>query len=510
MAGRQKLKKFCRIHLWVEAQDDELATAIRNLCMEGHLSGRSGVTFLYPDKKARAEIVSLTYSEPDQAVKILESLILPRCIKTASEFRSGDVGSKLGVALEVEKVTGSEVTLKGGAVLVPATDFVPLRKDNLAVWKVKSGTVPTTGPEYKWRNARQKGPVGGGEGANAFRTALAMGVEEAFSSCMVLNGCRSQHPYLASVLGLLAHLEKTAPDELAKVLPVLDRDPMASFYLLVEPYKGLPGQEGPNSSDFLLAGSTIKDWDGKTAPNGPQSLEYFFGSSVPGKELASAQDRQDVGRAVVPKVYSDPGGVRQAVDTIRSNLLSKGSVSLGQKVCGQYDSFAAGNNVGSVQPVLPDATLQALAQGKKLWQDQVRFTIDSINAQMQGSYNPQDFKDLLEFVRDTMPGNDYAKECLLTSAVGGESVDVAPKSRIIALGTFINNTNFMYFPTPNEVIGGYWGGADQSPFSGIPPYNAERNKADRLAKMMPEAAAVPPCVIAFIQLDRGQTQLPGA
>src|SRR3990172_7321550 len=130
----KKLQKYCRIFQWVDAKDSDLAGAIRDLCMEGALSGgrHSGATFLFPSPGVRKQIVKDAYSaDPEKAIRLIEAHIVQDAVRTAAEFRKG-VGSRLGVALEVESGAGSSVVLKGGAKLKVAEDFHPLRKDNIA------------------------------------------------------------------------------------------------------------------------------------------------------------------------------------------------------------------------------------------------------------------------------------------------------------------------------------------------------------------------------------------
>ena len=72
MAG----KEICSIMRWLEAKDADLAAAIHELCMASHLSARpssTGVTFLYPSKAVRDEIVKL--NDSDRYVYSVEKLL---------------------------------------------------------------------------------------------------------------------------------------------------------------------------------------------------------------------------------------------------------------------------------------------------------------------------------------------------------------------------------------------------------------------------------------------------
>lgn len=145
------MKQFCKISVWLQQHDPDLLEIINNLCMLGNLSAakyKHGVTFIYPKQaKIRDEIKKHAYSnDPSQAIKTLESLILPFYIPTPAEF-TGEIGSYTGVKLEVEKTEANKVILKNGeAVLVPAADFKPFPDRRLAVWIMESGSMPLEGP----------------------------------------------------------------------------------------------------------------------------------------------------------------------------------------------------------------------------------------------------------------------------------------------------------------------------------------------------------------------------
>lgn len=255
MASKKKdqLSKYCRIFLWLSQQDPDFAGAIRDLCLEGALSpsGRSGVTFLYPkDKEYRAEIVQKAYSEEaDEAVQLIQSLIVPDCLKTGSDFERGPVGSRLGVRYVVEKADPKKVVLAGGVELAPAEDFSPLasRADSIAVWLVAKGRLPLTGEAYTPPQRKPKGAghaTGGAEPAgSAARATLARTLEAEYAACLA-GGEPRQNPYLKKVGGLLAHLQSNAPEALDRAALALDLDPVIAFYLLVEPYKTAGEQIG--------------------------------------------------------------------------------------------------------------------------------------------------------------------------------------------------------------------------------------------------------------------------
>ena len=262
----KKLHKYCRIFQWVETKDGAFATAIRDLCMESNLSGRqTGVTFLFPPEALRKQIVKDAYSkEPEKAVQLIRAHVVTTAALTGNDFSKG-VGTRLGIKLEVEDHGPSTVTLKNGAKLKLADDFTALGRDNLAVWVVESGEVPLEGPKFgvaafsrdKPRRNAAATAQGGAHNLND-RERLATAVEDAFSACMKKDRCVIRaDPYLTHVVSLLNFLKMNHLDEFVKILPMIDRDPAVTFYLLLEPYRLEPPYVLDNSVLFGQSG-----WNG--------------------------------------------------------------------------------------------------------------------------------------------------------------------------------------------------------------------------------------------------------
>src|SRR3989344_3112871 len=110
-----KISKYCRIFQWIEEKEPRLAYVIRELCLEGHLSpsGRfPGITFLYPkDEKYLDDIIDKFNSKPEEAEKIILSLIIPDALITGSDFTKNPIGSRLGIKYTVEKADSDKVML---------------------------------------------------------------------------------------------------------------------------------------------------------------------------------------------------------------------------------------------------------------------------------------------------------------------------------------------------------------------------------------------------------------
>jgi len=478
MSGRKKnqLSRFCRIYHWIEQEDPELAAAIRNLCMERNLTPHpksTGVTFLYPkEASVREEIIKLAYSdEADQAIKKIESLILPMLVATVADFR-GEVGSRLGVKFEVDKITGGKVTLKNEAVISIAPNFKPLKRDNIAVWIIESGVAPLDGPAFKtprkggaeprMHNSSLQAPL-------SARAQLAANVEGEFDRCMHNNRCRTNNPYLSKTVSLLTFLSQHHGDLLQCVLPLIDRDPAVSFYLLLEPYK-------TQKNDFLIPTSILfgaDGWNGAEAyEDAVAEFKHFF-DTIP-KQTALTSTNMDRGGPAIPKAFSEPSAVRSMVDIVRQRVLTGTTTSINttpQILHKTYASLGENNSIDGFGPIFPDATIVATRNGKKLWQDEFRFVLHGMLRELMDEqiYTTQTFSNVVHMLRFGRPGDNYAEEAIFSNLVAYQpgNGDVAPADRFKMLITFINSTDFLYAAIPEAFVGDIWvekrvGGAENA------------------------------------------------
>lgn len=461
MAG-DKQKRYCTIIDWLRQNDSELYDALDQLCMLGNLTpkGRgSGTTFLVPDTKARAEILKGAASDSDaqidKAVDLVKAHILPVSAATAADMR-GEVGSLLGVKLETESVSGGEVRLKGGAVLAPEPSFRAQRRDNIHVWRVKSGEVPLSGPEFTRSRVRR----GGAEASASLgsRALLARRTEQTFQT--------NRGIYLEQVVSLLGFLKRNHQDLYTCVLPLVDRDPTVSFYILVEPYK--------TSGPYLLPDAVLvgdDGWQGAVAYQGSavECLEQFLSSiQGAGGEALLFRDPQKVSNARM-----------QVQDSMNSQAQSaRTTPEMLQRIYAAFtnEGSPSQNQLAGVGPILPASTLRAVQGGKKLWQDMLRFRLHAMMAELARDGYPQDgYADVLIFIRSMMPGNDYSAE--VKPYLSAPQSQVAPTFQ--ELCAFNGSTDFLYVALPKENVGS-WGSASVSGGADAQPYNAETSKIQHL------------------------------
>jgi hypothetical protein len=459
MASKKKAptRKYCRIHQWVSDQDPKFANAIRELCLEGALSGgRSGVTFLYPkDEAYRAEIVEKAFSmDADKAVEMVNSLIIPMYLASGKDFSEQDIGSRGGVKFDVKSADSGKVKLDGDVELTLSDDFVPLdnRQGSLAVWIVSKGRPPLTGAPFKAGAGRPKKTEGGAERkyhggreelARGDRALLATAVEAAYGQSVL---ARTPNPYLCKSVSLLNYLRLSRPELYGAVLPLIDYEPIVTFYILLEPYKRTGEYILPNDVLFGEGG-----WGGaEIYSDAVREYEAHF-AAAPGAAGADA--------SAVPAIYRDRAAVAAQVDQLRAQFARGSKPRDAPKiVCEMYATLAAQNSIAGLGPILPAATLRIISGAKKLWQDELRFHLHYTLRELRAApFSASEFNsEVVQTLRNMRPGNNYDRETSLTNP-GDLQWNTSPSMELLLLNKFVNSTDFLYFAVPPSLVGD-WGG----------------------------------------------------
>lgn len=438
---------------WVEAQDSGFASAIRDLCMDGALTGRGGgTTLLYPTDDVRAAIVEGAYStEPENAVALINAHIITSAAKSTSDFRKG-LGTLHGIKLEVEAANGRTVTLRGGAHIKAAGDFSPGRGDKVAVWVVEEGEIPLEGPAYQQAKRGRRGTAEKRERVSSpsatanNRVMVAARVERAYDVAMRRDRCRTEDPYLTHVVSLLNFLRSHKAKLYETVRPLVDRDPAVSFYLLVEPYKTV-------GDDYTLGDDVL------FGPEGWNEARMYEEAV---SEFESVFEHSDA-PPDAPLSARGMDHVRSAVDNTRLGILGddgrKGNkVATPKDIREAYELLCSGNTIAGTGDILPKSTCQALTASKKLWQDELRF---AVHAQFQDlrrmpAHDGMEYAELLQNLRMYRPGDNYEREI---SIAGAEQMkgNVAPGAEFAQMKRFINSTDFLYVAVSAGLVGGAWG-----------------------------------------------------
>jgi len=343
-----KLSAYCRIMLWIEEQDANLAWAIRNLCLEGLLApGRkpvrgkpAGVTFLMPSKDVRKAILKEAESAaPEKAVEIIKAHIIPAALLKAEDFTAQKLATRGDFELPVKGAKGGKVELEGGVELSPA-DFraVKDKEGRLAVWTVTKGAVPTAGKPFSISDFSKGGSKVGGGADSADREEFLCEMRRYLATnAKSLEDCtRVAMGYLH---GLLNHLHKNYRDELRALLPLLDYSPIASLYIFVSA-----------TSDAAFGNWDRKPRDASTSEMAGLELEIF---SDPAKFAGQ------LGEPLTGALLTNPKAVFEArVKIIEANRES-GMIRF-DALARQYKNALGRNRIGAVNDVWPEATLKKM------------------------------------------------------------------------------------------------------------------------------------------------------
>ena len=475
-AKRGQLTRYCRILQWIEDKDNELACAIRDLCLDNMLvprGGSPGVTFLYPkEKEYREEIVRKAYSDDaDDAVKLIRSLIIPVAFHGTDDFKENPpVGSHLGVKYEVKSVAEGAVVLAGGVKLTPADDFHPLTSCTgklLAVWYVDAGRLPLSGESYKAPREVSRSRilrVTGGDGGISRRVKLALNTEKDFMEG--INQPMTSDPYLVNVVSILHWLRINQSELYTTLLPLLDWSPFITFYLLVQPYK----KDGYLIPDNILYGDTGAAWNGDTPTVNSYITEYeSIMSSIAGQAEKTAVDQG--GDQVVARVFSDSDSVKAEIREFRTIILAKTDLSeCIVEIQNIYASLRVGDTMGDLSAVEPSATIAATPGSMSIWMDEFRFLIFARLAQAlttrntQGGVSVNEIGEIIKDIRTDWPGNNYDAEIKITKPIINQGVNVLNSDRFHLLRFWVNSSAFLHFAGPAGGQSGsiYFNGPDSS------------------------------------------------
>lgn len=167
-------KKYCSILQYIQHNNRELYDAIGDLlCLAGLFSMKSSgpgkppkeLTFLMPvkDSEMHKEIISAAYGGREhEAIAMIKSCLLYKCISSLSDFHNGDVLRTAARANATVDTSGG-FTKIGGAKIIADENFVMLYTDaRFHVYLLESGMLTTTPGDEPTSRASNNANVSGG------------------------------------------------------------------------------------------------------------------------------------------------------------------------------------------------------------------------------------------------------------------------------------------------------------------------------------------------------------
>jgi len=227
MSTKKNVKKFCSLSKYIEQTDKALYQVITDLCLQSLLRpvpGTGGITFLYPsDKKYVQKIINAAFGpSPEVAINMLKSLILHDHYPTLESFGE-KVVNRLNQKIDVKKITDKEAIFVDKISVVPDKKFIPLNRDNIAVYLLSGGEIPLNGTTVQVE--RKMPSKSGGSSFNSDKKQLQKFLEETCD----LETC--DNIYVKKVYLQIKYLLKHSLD-LVEVLDYLGNDEFSDSYLL--------------------------------------------------------------------------------------------------------------------------------------------------------------------------------------------------------------------------------------------------------------------------------------
>jgi hypothetical protein len=257
--------------------------------------------------------------------------------------------------------------------------------------------------------------------------------------------------YMTSLLVCLkecgdSQLAEEAKETLKKILPLLDLDPFISFYLILQPYRGI--EMNPLVSEDLIS-AWVAGHLTKNIPEDDTAVKAlylgFFDS-----------DLKDIYKAA----RIDQGQVEEAIDRLRVDIDKKPPREARGEIDAAYDKLQATGKIGDVQAI-PVMTCKCLADCQLAWQDTFRITIGARFDTARRRPNHEEFQKLLEFIYCSMPGNDFEGELTFLSE-STMKYNVGSRFDLLMLYKFMNSSDFLYRANASTEAGAPSGTLDPS------------------------------------------------
>jgi hypothetical protein len=465
--SRKNINKYCRIFQWIEKNDSELAECIKDLCMEGALTPNkniNGITFLMPkiNSTLRNNILRNAYEsdgDADEAVKIIESLIIPDYIPTIEMMTmSGkEVGTKGSILLENPKAGKHSVEFKNGLKITPdlKSNFETLnRKGNLAIWLIESGEPPLSGPSYKPKNVKSKrtksSKADGGDDSIDYtvRSDIAYKIENIYRAQIKDN--IFPDTYIMAVLIILNHLKKYYNSDYIKLVPLFDIDPIITFYLIFEPYK--------KQRDCLISDDVIDDHVFMEL----SKVDSTEGTKLDGRDLIKdynkhlsqqkdlLTDNKEISKKYLESsIFTNKSNLVKEITKIRENLMTNYNATINEEARNYYYTLEKENCIGNIKNVFPDNLHIHYKENtnKKIWQDEFRFLSRAYIYSMKNSKDISEkrnkFNILCNYIKLSASGNDYEKELSIMELLNMKKY-VTINDKVQITKCFIESTDFLF------------------------------------------------------------------
>lgn len=467
-SDKRKVQKYCRIFNWIQDYDEEFAEVMTNLCVDriADTTKRiTSITFLMPKGKLRSEIIDLAYSStPEKAVDIIISCVIPYGFPTVESFNNSppnQIGNKLRFIFPKITNQNSKNVSFGDKLIIKTAQPKLIPRDNakIYVWDIETGEPPNNFNKYVDKQeyiipegSRQ---IRGGDDCNADpitqlsgrpRAIFAQTIEQMVRDS--IQKIHNKNPYLPVVVLLLQRLlNKTNYQTFIKVRPILDVDPIITFYILVEPYK-LVGE-------YLVSDDIFN--------------QRLFDAILKARNVF--EDPADEYRKILNThldenyaAFNNAKTLIESINNIRNKLLNDvESRLLPGEILKIYNNLESKNEIKSsevsIENVFPESLIAHYQNNhnKRLWQDEYRFIIGECLRTMKTEPNAEAravvFNNLCNTLKLNLRGDDYSNElCIMNNS--DYPLTACVRDRVRMMQYFVNSPDFLFIGCSMELICG--------------------------------------------------------
>lgn len=481
-SDKKRVQKYCKIYNWIKDNDEEFADVMDQLCLD-RIADTSpkhpSITFLMPKGKLRDKIIELAYSNsPEEAVNMIVSLVLPYGYSSVEDFERASSTKKVGNKLkylfpEITKTGKNSVNFGNKLEISLVKKFVPRDKLRIYVWQIDSGEPPNNYnkyvelQEYKLpdfsKKPNAKKVSGGAKDSILYdniitvdkdrksRLDFAKKIED-----MVINQINKKaidpleiyRPFVTELLTIVFQFHKNTS---IKIRPLLDIEPMITFYLIVEPYKVV--------GDYVVCSDVFNSTLFSTI------LNQVFGSGIDPntylKKYKSVLD--DYNFNDNSSVFTKPMDIIELSNYIRNKLLTENdSTTLPTEIIKIYNTLESDNEMTidneTIGNIFPKSLYEhyKLNHNKKLWQDEYRFIMYRCIKNIKSEFAPYRlpiYQELINNISTEFRGNDYSSElCVMNNFSKTSSLNTCIKDKIKMMQLFVSCSSFLYIGCRTELV----------------------------------------------------------
>ena len=358
------------IRSYLNSNNSELLKFYEKCGLDEILESKSGITFILPIGQDYYNKVDLK-----RLKDILLSYVFLQYLPSVESWPKKLTNAN-GIEVETRTIFSKKgIAIKNNNLMLDSKDD----KSKIAIWE-GSGFMPVAEQKKKEKPKKKKG---GGEKTVSFREGLASVVESEY--CYLENDSKS-NPYLERSVSILNYLQQNNMDVFKAILPILDRNPIITFYILIS----------PASSHHILSDEILNKWNGsKIFTNASEEYNKILDSVFTIHSCGFVQN-QDL--------------IQKQIEKLRQDILNEHDCStLIEEI---YKDLVEKNCIGTVCDVFPEETIALFKNHlHKLWLDEMRFMLHyTLHRVRMPIFREDIFKEFIRATRYDYPGTNFSNE----------------------------------------------------------------------------------------------------